>query len=106
MFQNNETNNSQNPLFADYMSKMKDRAKTTRVYSAHQNIGLELANILNDQAHKSLYIRLAKNNDMDNLLRIAKSIAENGKIQNKGAYFMKVLKETKKKQNENSNDKK
>lgn len=106
MFQNNETNGPENPLFADYLNKIKERSKKTRVYSPHQNTGLELAGILEDQAHKSLYIRLAKTNNPENLLRIAKGVAENKNINNKGAYFMKVLKESKKKANENRNDQK
>ena len=45
MFQNNETNGPENPLFADYLNKIKERSKKTRVYSPHQNTGLELAGI-------------------------------------------------------------
>jgi len=52
---------------------------------------LEVAGLLNDPEHKSLYIKLAKKHGADKLLRIAKGVAEKKDIKNKGAYFMKVL---------------
>ena len=77
----------------DYIDKLKERAKESRVYSSHQMTGLMLSEILGDEAHKSLYIKLAKNNDEDALLKLAKSVAERKQVENKGAYFMKLLKE-------------
>ena len=43
-----------------------------------------------DERHKALYIKLAKENDAERLLALAKDIAERKNVQNKGAYFMRV----------------
>jgi len=75
-----------------YTNLLKERAKKSRVYQPHQMTGLILAEILEDPKHKSLYMKLAKNYDNDELLHRAKDIAERKNIKNKGAYFMKVLK--------------
>lgn len=75
----------------DYLETLKERAKTSRVYKKYQLIGLLIAQLLNDDKHKSLYIKLAKKHNNDDLLRIAKDVSERKKIENKGAYFMKVL---------------
>jgi hypothetical protein len=75
----------------DYLDELRKRARESRVYSKHQLVGLEIAQILCDEEHKSLYIKLAKEHDSDKLLRLAKSIAERKNIKNKGAYFMKLL---------------
>lgn len=83
--------------FSDYLEKIKDRAKKTRVRTRHQMIGLEIADILGDRKHKALYMKIAKNGIPDEALTIAKSIAENGSVKNKGAYFMRVWSESKKK---------
>ncbi len=53
--------------------------------------GLMLAEILHDNAHKALYIKLAKSHGEQRLLGLAKLVAENTKVKNKGAYFMRVL---------------
>ncbi|HOB89939.1 MAG TPA: hypothetical protein PLN18_00985 [Candidatus Colwellbacteria bacterium] len=76
--------------FADYFRKIKERAKESRVYTRHQLVGLEMAELLDDRAHKSLYIKLAKEFNEDRLLSLAKSIAEKKNIKNKGAYFMAI----------------
>ena len=83
--------------FSGYLEKMKDRAKNTRVRTKHQMIGLEIADILGDRRHKALYMKIAKDSSPDEALTIAKSIAENGGVKNKGAYFMKVWSESRKK---------
>jgi hypothetical protein len=75
----------------EYLEKLGDRAAKSRVYQSHQLIGLQLADILEDQKHKALYMRLAKQHKTQDLLEVAKKIAESDKIQNKGAYFMKVF---------------
>jgi len=77
--------------FKDYLKELKDRGKESRVYRKYQLTGLELAEILGDEKHKSLYIKIAKDNPNENLIGIAKEIAENKEIENKGAYFMSVL---------------
>jgi hypothetical protein len=77
----------------DYLKTLKERKNESKVYSKHQFVGLELAEILGDEKHKSLYIRLAKTHDTDKLMTLAKSIADRKNVKNKGAYFMKMLHE-------------
>lgn len=84
----------------DYFKNLEERAKKSHVYRSYQMIGLQLAEILRDLKHKALYIKLAKTRDTQELLQTAKAIAENPKIQNRGAYFMKVITSNK---NENIN---
>ncbi len=78
----------------DYLKTLKERAKKSRVYKKYQFTGLLIAQLLNDEKHKSLYIKLAKKHSGDHLLSIAKDVSERKKIENKGAYFMKVLMKT------------
>jgi hypothetical protein len=76
----------------NYIELIKKRAKESRVYSSHQMTGLLLAEILGDDKHKSLYIKLAKERDQDALIKLAKDVADRQNIGNRGAYFMKMLK--------------
>lgn len=76
----------------NYLDLLNDRAKKSRVYKPYQMAGLALAEILEDPKHKSLYIKLAKLYDNEELLRLAKDISERKNIKNKGAYFMKIWK--------------
>jgi len=76
-----------------YLKNLKEKQKKSRVYSRHQAIGLALGEILEDRFHKILYISLAKKYDPDRLLSLAKDIADRLGVKNRGAYFMKVLKE-------------
>ncbi|TSC96646.1 MAG: Uncharacterized protein Athens071426_17 [Parcubacteria group bacterium Athens0714_26] len=78
-----------------YFKVLEDRGKQSKVYKPHQLAGLELAKILDDDNHKSLYIKLAKFYDNTSLLSLAKRIDERKDIDNKGAYFMKMLKSLK-----------
>lgn len=78
----------------DYLETLKERAKKSRVYKSYQFIGLTIAQLLNDEKHKSLYIKLAKEHNQSHLLGIAKDVAERKNIENKGGYFMKVLAKT------------
>ncbi len=76
----------------EYLKNLSKRGKSSRAYSAHQSVGLELAGILNDAAHKALYIRLAKKyTDHHSLMILAKDVAGKPSVQNKGAYFMRML---------------
>lgn len=81
----------------DYRDILKKRAKESKVYAPHQLTGLLLAETLEDEPHKSLYIKLAKEYDADQLIKLAKSIAERKNVKNMGAYFMKLLENYKKK---------
>ncbi|MBU2101341.1 hypothetical protein KKH05_01310 [Patescibacteria group bacterium] len=74
-----------------YFDELKRRADESKVYSEHQMMGLMLAEILEDEEHKSLYMKLAKEYDADRLLKLAKDIADRPNIENRGAYFMKML---------------
>lgn len=75
----------------DYLDELKKRGKESKVYTEHQLVGLLLAEILGDEEHKSLYIKLAKERNHDKLLKLAKSVAEREGIENRGAYFMKLF---------------
>ena len=77
----------------EYLNQYKERAKTSRVYRKYQMTGLALAEILEDDKHKSLYIKLAKNGNDEKLIRLAKNVAERKNIKNKGAYFMNLWKQ-------------
>lgn len=73
------------------MDKIKTRRKDSRVTKPYQLIGLEIADILGDRKHKALYIKLAKEKNPIELLRLAKEVEETKGVKNKGAYFMRVL---------------
>ncbi len=74
-----------------YLETLKKRARESRVYSFHQLVGLDLAQILEDEKHKALYMRLAKTRSPAKLLKLAKEVAERKNVENKGAYFMRLL---------------
>ena len=78
----------------NYLETLKERAKKSHVYRKYQLTGLIIARLLNDEKHKSLYIKLAKEHNNQHLLGIAKDVSERKKIQNKGGYFMRVLSKT------------
>lgn len=78
-------------LAASYLKKLKTRSKESHVYRKYQLLGLEIAEILHDEKHKSLYIKLAKERGGENLRQLAKDIAERRNVKNKGAYFMKMI---------------
>ena len=75
-----------------YLAELTKRGKESHVYRGYQFDGLEIAQILGDEKHKSLYIKLAKENGGQRLRHLAKTIAENKSIKNKGAYFMAIIK--------------
>ncbi len=75
----------------DYLSSLKQRGKESHVYKKYQMTGLMLAEILGDNAHKALYIKLAKEHNEERLIRLARDIAEKRNVKNKGAYFMRML---------------
>ncbi len=81
----------------DYLQELRERGKTSRVYREYQLVGLLVAEILSDEKHKSLYIKLAREHGTEKMLRLAKDVADRKRIKNKGAYFMKMLEVEKKK---------
>ena len=76
---------------SDYIAKLKERRGESRIYQKHQLVGLEIAGLLGDKAHKSLYIKLARENDGEALLRLAREISRMGHVAKKGAYFMSCV---------------
>lgn len=76
----------------NYFDILKERAKKSRVYKTHQETGLILADLLDDQEHKSLYMKLSKLYNNQELIGLARNLSERRNIKNKGAYFMKILK--------------
>jgi hypothetical protein len=78
-----------------YLKKLKQRAKESHVYRKYQLFGLEISQILGDEKHKSLYIKLAKERNADRMLQLAKEVAERKNVKNRGAYFMTLLKNAK-----------
>jgi hypothetical protein len=82
-------------LSPDYVEELKNRMAKNRVYKDYQATGLDIAEILDDSAHKALYMKLAKKINNQVLMGLAKDIAQRATVKNKGAYFMKMLKEKK-----------
>jgi hypothetical protein len=77
----------------EYVKALEKRVKTNRIVAEFQDIALQLAELLDDKKHVSLYMKLAKQHSKQTLLQIAKDVAERKQVSRKGAYFMKVLKE-------------
>ncbi len=88
-----------------YIELLKERGEEKRVTKSYQMTGLKIAEILDDKEHKALYIKLAKENNENFLLGLAKDIAERDNVKNKGAYFMTMLKK-RKNGSKNSNNRK
>ncbi len=77
-------------IVPDYIKTLTERTRVSKVYTPYQLTGLRLASLLEDNEHKSLYMRLAKKYDNQKLIETAQKVAENKKIKNRGAYFMKI----------------
>jgi len=80
----------------DFLETLRKRGEESKIYRPYQLTGLELSEILEDEKHKALYIKLAKENDAHRLIVLAKDVRERKNIQNKGAYFMRLLSDQKK----------
>jgi hypothetical protein len=76
-------------LFDNYQVK-----KNQYVSREYQDYGLRLAHELNDVAHKSLYIKLAKN-ERRSLLERARSYVADANVRSKAKVFMWKLKQLK-----------
>lgn len=74
-----------------YLALLKKRGRESRAYRRYQLVGLEIAQILHDEKHKSLYIKLAKEMGAERILHLAKEVGERKDIKNRGAYFMKII---------------
>lgn len=75
----------------EYLKTLEARGAPHRVTRSFQLIGLEIATILRDLEHRSLYIKLSKELDPSVLLNLAKQVAERRGVKNRGAYFMSLL---------------
>jgi len=93
------------PPEKDYMEILRERSKKSHVYQKHQMVGLTLSEMLKDEGHKALYIKLAKEHDQEELLETARLVAGKINVKNKGAYFMRVFfgKEAKTKKEKKNN---
>ena len=78
-------------LAKNYLEELKKRSGRSRISKKYQAMGLELATILNDRRHKSLYIKLMKEGNSAKLMWIAADIADRKNVRNMGAYFMRLL---------------
>jgi hypothetical protein len=77
----------------EYFSLLNQRAKQSHAYRAFQTTGTDVADILGDQKHIALYIKIAKTVNAQVLLQTAKLIMQNNNVRNPGAYFMRIAKE-------------
>ena len=77
----------------DYIKELKKRSAQNRVTQNFQLVGLEVATILRDLEHKSLYIKLAKQYGTERIRSLAKDVADRRNIKNPGAYFMTLINE-------------
>lgn len=71
-----------------FLAELAARRTRSRAHTRHQLIGLLIAEVLADRAHKTLYIKMAKEGDADMLLALAKDVAERRDVERPGAYFM------------------
>lgn len=85
-----------------YIANLKKRSEGSGVHHSHQFLGLEIATLLKDYKHKSLYIKMAKEYDGAELLALAKDVARRADVENSGAYFMSITGKLKKKSSGNS----
>jgi hypothetical protein len=83
-------------ISGDYIQTLAKRAKESKVYKPFQSTGLMLAEILDDPKNKAIYMRLSKIYDNQELIGKARDVAERQSVKNKGAYFMKMLKDIRK----------
>ena len=88
-------------LLGDILSKYEPKMDGKYITREFQDYGYRLAVDLNDMAHKSLYIRMAKNTDRKILEAARRFVVDADHAKSKGRLFMwKVgeLKKTKVKQ--------
>lgn len=78
-------------LGKNYLEELKKRSARSGISKKYQAMGLELAKILNDKKHKSLYIKLMKEGNPARLMWLAADIADRKNVKNMGGYFMRLL---------------
>jgi hypothetical protein len=80
----------------EYLEELKQRgARSSPISRGYQLIGLMLADILKDRAHKHLYLKLAREYEGSDLLGLAKDVVGRKNVANYGAYFMRRFQQTK-----------
>lgn len=84
-------NTVQNGGAGQYFELLQKRGKKSHIFKDYQLTGLELAELLRDTPHKSLYIKLAKRYHKDILFRIAKDAASRVNVLRRGAYFTQIV---------------
>ncbi len=75
-------------------------SKKSRISKEYQSYGLYLTRLLNDQKHKNLYIKMAKNIERGILERAVSFISDANTVENKARLFMWKVKELRKEQKE------
>jgi hypothetical protein len=78
-------------LSSDWFTRRKESAKY--VTKEYQQYGLEIASRLNDMEHRSLYIKLAKEEDRNIIERAIMFTMDYPKVQSRARVFMWKLKE-------------
>ena len=76
---------------SDFVELVKKRGRMSKVFKKYQWDGLEIAALLKDESHKTLYIKLVKENPNLDLVALARDISSRKNIGNKGAYFMTLF---------------
>lgn len=88
----------------EYLKKVTERGKKSRISQPHQLAGLDVAQLLDDWGYRGLYMKLAKQFGETKLRMLAKAVAEQKNITNKGAYLMKILFPKEEKEDGHRND--
>jgi hypothetical protein len=81
-------------LLTQRMAQVKAQKKNYRISARFQEVGIEIANKLEDKKHTGLYIKLAKKYKEIFLMGILSEVLEiDAKhfIRNKGAYFLTLI---------------
>lgn len=81
---------------SDVLDKYRESDEDKYVSREFQKYGYDLAQELGDMAHKSLYIKLAKDTPRNFLEAARIFVTDSQNAKNKGALFMWKLKELKK----------
>ena len=76
---------------APYLNNLQKRGEDHHVSREFQLTGLEVATILRDLEHKSLYIKYAKEYGSDRIRALAKDVASRKDVKHPAAYFMSML---------------
>lgn len=71
------------------------RTRSSPISRDYQFTGLMLADVLRDRTHKQIYLKLAREYDSGDLIRLAKDVAGREGVVNRGAYFMRRFQQLK-----------